>query len=58
MVIKGRVLPSKTNAPFNAYLKEIAGRCEIKINLTHYVARNTFATTVLLLNGGAYESCK
>ena len=46
----GKVLPSKTNAHFNAYLKEIAGLCEIKINLTHHIARKTFATTVLLLN--------
>ncbi|RKS55870.1 site-specific recombinase XerD [Gillisia mitskevichiae] len=46
----GKVLPSKTNAHFNAYLKEIAGLCEFKINLTHHIARKTFATTVLLLN--------
>lgn len=46
----GRVLPSKTNAHFNAYLKEIADICEIRINLTHHIARKTFATTVLLLN--------
>ena len=46
----GKLLPSKTNAHFNAYLKEIAGLCEIKINLTHHIARKTFATTVLLLN--------
>lgn len=45
-----KILPSKTNAHFNAYLKEIAGLCEIKINLTHHIARKTFATTVLLLN--------
>lgn len=45
-----KVLPSKTNAHFNAYLKEIADLCDIKINLTHHVARKTFATTVLLLN--------
>ncbi|MUP45379.1 site-specific integrase [Gramella sp. BOM4] len=45
-----KVLPSKTNAHFNAYLKEIADLCEIKINLTHHIARKTFATTVLLLN--------
>jgi|NGEPerStandDraft_5_1074534.scaffolds.fasta_scaffold35859_1 hypothetical protein len=31
-----RILPSKTNAHFNSYLKEIAGLCEIKINLTPY----------------------
>jgi integrase len=46
----GRVLPTKTNAHFNAYLKEIADLCELKINLTHHIARKTFATTVLLLN--------
>lgn len=45
-----KVLPSKTNAHFNAYLKEIAGLCEFKMNLTHHIARKTFATTVLLLN--------
>ncbi len=50
IVPEGRVLPSKTNAHFNAYLKEIAGLCEFKINLTHHIARKTFATTVLLLN--------
>ena len=45
-----KVLPVKSNAHFNAYLKEIAGLCELKINLTHHIARKTFATTVLLLN--------
>ena len=45
-----KVLPRKTNAHFNAYLKEIADLCGIGINLTHHIARKTFATTVLLLN--------
>lgn len=45
-----KALPSKTNAHFNAYLKEIADLCDININLTHHIARKTFATTVLLLN--------
>lgn len=45
-----KLLPSKTNAHFNAYLKEIAAVCKIKKRLTHHVARKTFATTVLLLN--------
>lgn len=44
------MLPSKTNAHFNAYLKEIADLCGIKINLTHHIDRKTFAATVLLLN--------
>ncbi len=47
---EGKVLPSKTNAHFNAYLKEIADLCKININLTHHIARKTFATTILLLN--------
>ena len=50
LLAEGKVLPSKTNAHFNAYLKEIADLCELKINLTHHIARKTFATTVLLLN--------
>lgn len=29
---------------------EIAVLCELKSHLTHHLARNTFATTVLLLN--------
>jgi len=45
-----KVLPNKTNAHFNAYFKEIADLCEFKVNLTHHIARKTFATTVLLLN--------
>lgn len=45
-----KLLPVKSNAHFNAYLKEIAALCEIEINLTHHIARKTFATTVLLLN--------
>ena len=49
-LIENKVLPIKTNAHFNAYLKEIADLCDLKINLTHHIARKTFATTVLLLN--------
>lgn len=49
-LVDKKVLPTKTNAHFNAYLKEIADLCELKINLTHHIARKTFATTVLLLN--------
>ena len=35
----------------NAYLKEIAGVCEIEKELTFHIARHTFATTVTLTNG-------
>lgn len=44
------VLPKMSNPKFNAYLKEIADVVGIKINLTHHIARKTFATTVLLYN--------
>jgi integrase len=44
------VLPGISNTTFNAYLKEIADFVEIKINLTHHIARKTFASTVLLYN--------
>lgn len=44
------VFPRISNPKFNAYLKEIADVAGIKINLTHHIARKTFATTVLLYN--------
>ena len=43
-------LPKISNQRFNAYLKEIAEILDIEKNLTHHVARKTFATTVLLYN--------
>ncbi|MCB0464065.1 MAG: tyrosine-type recombinase/integrase, partial [Aequorivita sp.] len=39
-----------SNTKFNAYLKEIADVVDIDFNLTHHIARKTFATTVLLSN--------
>ena len=45
------IFNSISNANFNAYLKEIAAIVDIDINLTHHIARKTFATTVLLYNG-------
>ncbi|RZK26960.1 MAG: site-specific integrase [Flavobacterium sp.] len=45
-----RALPSISNPTFNSYLKEIAGIVGIEKNLTHHIARKTFATTVLLYN--------
>lgn len=44
------VFPRISNPKFNSYLKEIADVVGIKINLTHHIARKTFATTVLLYN--------
>ena len=49
------VLPQMSNPKFNAYLKEIAMIVEIDFNLTHHIARKTFATTVLLFNDISME---
>jgi site-specific recombinase XerD len=51
-----RLLPILTNQRMNAYLKEIAGVCEIEKELTFHIARHTFATTVTLTNGVTIES--
>lgn len=44
------VLPVVSNQRFNSYLKEIAVITGIEKNLTHHMARKTFASTVLLYN--------
>ncbi|SNB43830.1 conserved hypothetical protein [Flavobacterium psychrophilum] len=51
-----KLLPILTNQKMNAYLKEIAGVCEIQKELTFHIARHTFATTVTLTNGVPIES--
>jgi len=51
-----KLLPVLTNQKMNAYLKEIAGVCEIEKELTFHIARHTFATTVTLTNGVPIES--
>lgn len=45
-----RLVPNRSNSNMNAYLKEIADLCGIEKNLTWYVGRHTFATTVALAN--------
>lgn len=50
------LLPILSNQKMNAYLKEIAGVCEIDKELTFHIARHTFATTVTLTNGVPIES--
>ncbi|WP_255480132.1 site-specific integrase [Mucilaginibacter sp. E4BP6] len=55
-IIYKMVFPVLTNQKMNAYLKEIADCCGIKINLTFHIARHTFATTVTLSNGVPIES--
>ncbi len=44
------LLPIVSNQRFNSYLKEIAAIVGIDKNLTHHMARKTFASTVLLYN--------
>lgn len=50
-VEENRLVPNRSNSNMNAYLKEIADLCGINKNLTWYVGRHTFATTVALANG-------
>jgi integrase/recombinase XerD len=45
-----KLLPVISNQNFNAYIKEVAEIVGIQKNLTHHLARKTFATTVLLYN--------
>ncbi|WKL47836.1 phage integrase SAM-like domain-containing protein [Flavobacterium pectinovorum] len=47
---ENRLVPNRSNSNMNAYLKEIADLCGIEKNLTWYVGRHTFATTVALAN--------
>ena len=51
-----RILPLRSNAKTNGYLKEIADLCGIEKNLTWYVSRHTFATTVTLANKVSMET--
>lgn len=51
-----KLLPILSNQKMNAYLKEIAGVCEIEKELTFHIARHTFATSVTLTNGVPIES--
>jgi len=44
------VFKNISNQRFNGYLKEIADVVGIKKNLTHHMARKTFASTLLLYN--------
>ncbi|PWE00583.1 site-specific integrase [Marinilabilia rubra] len=50
------LFPRFSNQKLNAYLKEIADLCGIRMNLTFHLARHTFATTVTLSNGVPIET--
>jgi len=49
-VKSGVIIPRFSNAKINSYLKVIGDLAQIKLRLTHHVARHTCATTVLLEN--------
>ncbi len=53
---KQTLFPTISNQKLNSYLKEIADVCSIQKNLTFYIARHTFATTVTLSNGVPIET--
>jgi len=52
----GTLFTAISNQKLNSYLKEIADLCGIEKNITFYLARDTFATTVTLTNGVPIES--
>lgn len=45
---RGKLLPVPSNSKMNAYLKELAGICNIPKNLTTHCARHTFDTFATL----------
>ncbi|MCH2488705.1 MAG: site-specific integrase [Flavobacteriales bacterium] len=45
-----KILPKISNQKFNSYIKEICEIVGIEKNISHHIARKTFATTVLLYN--------
>lgn len=45
------VLPKISNQKLNLQLKVIASLIDLRLNLTHHVARHTFATTVMFESG-------
>lgn len=51
----GNTLPQFSNQKVNSYLKEIAAIVGINKNITHHIARKTFASTVLLYNNVPME---
>jgi site-specific recombinase XerD len=50
------VLPILSNQKMNADLKELADFCGITKKLSYHIARQTFATTLTMMNGVTIES--
>ena len=55
-VVRDMLLPVLSNQKYNTYLKELAERCAIEIELSSKIARNTFATTITLANNVPMET--
>lgn len=54
-IVLKKLLPKITNQKLNAYLKVIANLVGINKELTHHMARHTFATTICLNNNMPME---
>jgi len=50
------LLPYISNQKMNDYLKFVGSKCGVKKELTTHMARHTFATTVMLMNGVSMEA--
>jgi integrase len=55
-MVKDMLLPVLSNQKFNNYLKELADRCDVEVELSSKMARNTFATTITLANNVPMET--
>ncbi len=53
--IFNKLLPKISNQKLNTYLKAICDLTEVKQQITHHMARHTFATTICLNNGMPME---
>lgn len=54
-IVLKKLLPKISNQKVNAYLKIIGDLSELNQELTHHIARHTFATTILLNNNMPIE---
>jgi site-specific recombinase XerD len=55
-VVRDMLLPVLSNQKYNTYLKDLADKCDIEIELSSKMARNTFATTITLANNVPMET--
>jgi integrase len=55
-IVKDMLLPVLSNQKYNSYLKELADRCDVEVELSSKIARNTFGTTITLANNVPMET--